>query len=242
MLSIAVSATLSLAGANRAAANGEGGDTTLYSDLKARVSLTDPVALYNLGTVSLRLAKPGEAVAYLERANRISPFDPEIQTNLLIARKELAKLLGGESTLDPSSSSIEGLADRVTLEQVRGAIGLASLLLGFFWLRAYRQTRSIQRSWSAPAGLFAGIGLTLSLGLYAAILHASASPPAAALQRTPVRSGPSDSFLSLSALDAGVIVRLTGEVAPPWSQIRFGGDQIGWVKTQDLLMLSPAAQ
>src|SRR4051812_6798585 len=46
---------------------------------------------FDLGTLAFQLGKLGPSVAYLERASRLSPHDPDIHHNLEVARAELGK-------------------------------------------------------------------------------------------------------------------------------------------------------
>src|SRR4051794_33076803 len=74
-------------------------------------SQEDASYFFNLGTSYYRLDRLGEAVGYLEKANRTSPHDPDIQYNLSLIQTALGRSIGPEK-LDPSSTWIEQLADR----------------------------------------------------------------------------------------------------------------------------------
>src|SRR5205807_615311 len=99
-------------------------------------SKDDSAYFYNLGTASFRSGKIGAAVAYLEKANRLEPHDPATQHNLQIAREALGQAIG-RSHLDPASTWSEEIADHVTLNEIRGTLGLVGTILVLVWLRAY---------------------------------------------------------------------------------------------------------
>jgi uncharacterized protein YraI len=67
--------------------------------------------------------------------------------------------------------------------------------------------------------------------------------PAVLVQAVPVRSGPAATFIELGSIDAGVKIRLSGvtrteaQSGDSWTQVYFGGDQVGWIPTSALLHL-----
>jgi tetratricopeptide (TPR) repeat protein len=197
---------------------------------------------YNLGTVSMKLDHPGEAVAYLEKANALSPHDAQILQNLQLARSALAHVVGTER-LDPASSALESMADRVSMTEVRGALGMLALIVILCWMRAYLKTRTLRRTLFQPAGLIGLCGFGITVALYLTELLASSSPPAFLLERQAVRSGPGEQFLQLTQLEAGVKIRVLGSEGPEgsqdqgWKQVRYSQDSVGWVRASSLLLL-----
>lgn len=193
-----------------------------------------PQYYYNLGTTYLKANQPGLALAYLAKANRLLPHDPETQRNLKVAQDSLARQLGAER-IDPASSPLEIMADRVSMGEIRGALGLLGLIVAALWLRAYLKTRNLRRTLLQPSGFIGLIGLAITLGLYAAERLVEANPPAYALERTWVRSGPGSQFAQLGQLEIGVKVRQLSAQGD-WEQIRYSQDGIGWVPTSSLLL------
>jgi tetratricopeptide (TPR) repeat protein len=198
---------------------------------------------HNLGTVYLKLGQPGPAIAYLDKANHLRPHDPEIQQNLKIAQTSLGRLIGSDH-LDPASNGLEILADRVSMGEIRGALGLLGLIVAALWLRAYLRTRDLRRTLLQPSGLIGMIGLAITLALYATERLAEAHPPAYALDRVVVRSGPGEQYAQLGQLESGVKLRLLGPSesiqagGKPqlWDQVRYSQDGIGWVPASSLLL------
>ena len=197
---------------------------------------------YNLGSVFLKLSRPGPAVAYLERANRVQPHDSSIQQNLKIAKSALAQLIGNDH-LDPASSGLESFVDRVSLDEVRGGLGLLGFILILFWFRAYVKLRSLRKTILQPAGFLTLISLGLMISLYAAERIAENHPAAICVEREVIRSGPGDRYLELAQAEPGVKVRLLGpnETADNsheiWEQVRYSSSGIGWIKSDGLLVL-----
>lgn len=208
-----------------------------------------PTYYYNLGTLYLRLQNFGKAVAYLEKAQSLSPHDTDIQFNLKAAQVALGHRIGPDH-LDLSSNWSETVADRVSLDEVRGAIGVFGLILVAFWTRSYRRNRRILRTLLAPSGIVGLIGFGLIVGLY--FTERMALPSAVALEKATIRSGPGEKFTELGQLQPGVKIRLTGVEAPAsaesgasgnsaaiWKQVRYSADGIGWTPAPSLLLLSP---
>lgn len=198
---------------------------------------------HNIGTTYLKLSQPGQALAQLAKANHLRPHDPEIQHNLQLAQSALSRLIGVDH-LDPASSGLETLADRVSFGEVRGALGLLGLIVAALWLRAYLRTRNLKRTLLQPSGFVGLIGFAITLSLYGAERLAEAHPPAFAMDRIVVRSGPGDQFAQLGQLEAGVKIRLlgptesitVGDQRQSWDQIRYSQDGIGWVPASSLLL------
>jgi tetratricopeptide (TPR) repeat protein len=193
-----------------------------------------PQYFYNLGTAYLKAGQSGVGLAYLAKANRLQPHDPDIQRNLKITQNSLSRLLGAER-IDPASSPLEAMADRVSMGEIRGALGLLGLIVAALWLRAYLRSRNIKRTLLQPSGLIGLIGLGVTLGLYAAERLVEAYPPAYALEHVLVRSGPGSQFAQLGQLEAGVKVRQLSAQGG-WEQIRYSQDGIGWVPASSLLL------
>jgi hypothetical protein len=184
----------------------------------------------------LKANQPGVALAYLSKADALKPHDPQIQNNLGLARSALGRLIGKER-LDPASSGLEALADRISLQEVRGALGLLGLVVAILWLRAYLRTRSLRQTLLQPAGFIGLIGLGVTLCLYAVERVASAHPPAFVIERQVIRSGPGEQFIQVMQTEPGMKVRLLGQESGGWSQIRYSRENIGWIKAASLLLL-----
>jgi hypothetical protein len=172
----------------------------------------DATYYYNLGTTFLKLGKPGQAVAYLEKANRLEPHDVSIQQNLKISRTTLGHSMGTEK-LDPASTWSENVADNLRLDEIRGAFGLVGFVIALFWIRSYLKSRRIRQTLMKPAGIM-GIGaLAITAGLYGVERVAGMNPAAVCLDRQSIRSGPGDQYVELSQCESGMKIRLLGPTA-----------------------------
>jgi tetratricopeptide (TPR) repeat protein len=216
-----------------------------FQSLSAQPSGNDPVYFYNLGTIAYRLGRPGAALGYFEKANRLKRHDPDIYHNLELTRSELEKTLG-PGKLDPASNWTETLADQVSLEEIRGVFGAILLILAIFWIRTYWKNRDLKQTLLRPAALIGAVALSLVGGLYWTETLASSRSPAVALNRQPIRSGPGDRFIELAQVDAGTKVRVLGTASSEqsaagaseeWFQVRYSQDGIGWVRAKDFLVI-----
>jgi tetratricopeptide (TPR) repeat protein len=196
---------------------------------------------YNLGTVHYRLAQYGLAVAYLEKASRLRPSDPDLQHNLDLARAGLARMIG-KDRLDPASSWLERSAGQFPLREISGGLGLVALLLALMMLRTYHRTGHVLRSVLSPAGILAILAFATATGVSVAQRVAVRNPTAAAVEGVAVRSGPGQSYVELGRVEAGTQVRLLGQVAQGeqnalWRQVRYSATAVGWVPASSLLLL-----
>ena len=198
---------------------------------------------YNLGTINFKLGHYGLAVAYLEKANRQRPHDPDIQFNLNLAKGSLGQAIGTDH-LDPASTWVEAAADRVPLDEIRGIIGLMGFILAVFWSQRYLKTRRLDETLLRPAGLISLFALLMMVGVYSAQRLAQSHPPAVSLDSLIIRSGPGDQYLELSRAQPGMKLRVLGPVANSsnskdevWRQIRYTPEEVGWVRASSLLLL-----
>lgn len=206
-----------------------------FKALSAQPS-TDAFYFYNLGTIAYRLGRTGAALGYFEKANRLKSHDPDIRHNLEAVKADLSRTLGTEK-LDPASSWAENLADHVSLEELRGVLGLMGLILSFFWIQIYRKSRSLRPTLLHPAGLIGSAMLAVLIGLYGLEIQANSHSPAVALLRETIRSGPGDTFVQLSTVEAGTKVRLLGPSTNSWFQVRFSRDGVGWIPAASLVVI-----
>lgn len=222
-------------------------DSGRWSDAAAQLLAhprpNDSSYFYNLGSTYLKIGNLGLALAYLEKANRLRPHHPDIQNNLGLARQAFSEKVGSDK-LDPASSWIEQLADQVSFDEVRGTLGFSLLALVLIWIRNYSKTRRIKGALSHPAAYLGMAALGITLGLYGIRLWANYHPSGILLGHQTVRSGPGDHFEQLAELEVGSKVRILGPVSSQtdephedWNQIRFSKEQIGWVRSKDLLVL-----
>jgi hypothetical protein len=205
----------------------------------------DATYFYNLGILHGKLNQPGLAVAYLEKANRVKPHDPEIQRNLKLAQNNLTSALsttGSELGVDSASSSLERFSDRIQGDEILGVIGLALVIVSLLWIRAYLKTRNITKTFLKPSGWFGVLVLVLIFAFYGIYRTGNSAPPAVLVNHEMLRSGPGLSFPEISAVEAGVKVRLLGSPSGTnenelWQKVRYKANQTAWLPLSSLLPL-----
>lgn len=196
---------------------------------------------FNLGLLYGKSKQPGLAVAYLEKANRLNPHDPEIVRNLQVAKSEFARFAPASQT-DPASNSFEQFADRIQETEILGVIGLILVVVSLLWIRAYLKTRNLKRAFLKPSGWFGALALILVLAFYGVFKAGSANPPAIVLIKQPLRSGPGMNFPELQALEPGTKIRCLGSAVQSnenelWQKVRVKPDQSAWIPLTNLLLL-----
>jgi hypothetical protein len=202
----------------------------------------DATYFFNLGVLHGKMNQAGLAVAFLEKANRMKPHDPEIQRNLKHARSSLQGILGSESAMDSASTSLERFSDRIQGEEILGVIGLITVVVSLLWIRAYLKTRNITKTFLKPSGWFGVLALVLAFAFYGIYRTGNSDPPAVLVGKELLRSGPGLSFPEIQPIDAGVKVRMIGSPAAVnqnelWQKVRYKKDQSAWVPLSSLLPL-----
>jgi tetratricopeptide (TPR) repeat protein len=212
-----------------------------YQDLLSIASShqEDPLFYYDLGSLAFRMGRLGPAVAYLEKADHLKRHDPDIQHNLEVVRANLAQTLGPER-IDPASTWSESLADHVSLEEIRGVLGLLVLILSIFWIRGYLKTHKIRVALLGPSAVIGGFCLLGVTGLYGIERFAHDRPPAIVLAKSAVRSGPGENYAELTQIDSGEKLRVLDLADRPtdWLQVRYSQEGIGWIKASDVLVVN----
>lgn len=200
---------------------------------------------YNLGVLHGKMNQPGLATAYLEKANRVKPHDPEILQNLKLARTLLKQQLSqqnSEISVDGASNQFEQFADRIQGEEILGVIGLITVVVSLLWIRAYLKTRNITKTFLKPSGWFGVLALVLAFAFYGIYKAGNFNPPAMIVLKQPLRSGPGINYPEISTIDSGIKVRLVGSALTVnenelWQKVRYKTDQTAWIPLSSLLPL-----
>lgn len=202
----------------------------------------DATYFFNLGVLHGKMNQAGLAVAFLEKANRMKPHDPEIQRNLKHAKSSLLGVLGSETAMDSASTPLERFSDRIQGDEILGVIGLVTVVVSLLWIRAYLKTRNITKTFLKPSGWFGVFALILVFGFYGIYRTGNSDPPAVLISRELLRSGPGLSFPEIQPIETGVKVRMIGSPAAInenelWQKVRYKKDQSAWVPLSSLLPL-----
>jgi tetratricopeptide (TPR) repeat protein len=205
----------------------------------------DSTYFFNMGILYGKSNQPGLATAYLEKANRLNPHDPEIMANLKFARSQLQQQLAAqrsEVTLDSASNDFERFADRIQSDEILGVIGLITVVVSLLWIRAYLKTRNIVKTFLKPSGWFGVFALVLAFAFYGVYKVGIINPPAVVLVTQPLRSGPGVTYPEITNIGAGVKIRMVGSAVTVnenelWQKVRYKSEQTAWLPLSSLLPL-----
>ena len=200
---------------------------------------------YNLGILWGKMNQPGMATAYLEKANRLKPHDPEILHNLKMARTQFnQQLLNQHSELSPDAASnqFEQFSDRIQSDEILGVMGLVTLIVSLLWVRAYLKTRNITKTFLKPSGWFGVFALIMVSAFYGIYKAGNLHPPAVITLKQPLRSGPGMNYPEITSIEPGIKVRIMGTPVSVnenelWQKIRYKSDQTAWIPLSGLLPL-----
>jgi tetratricopeptide (TPR) repeat protein len=205
----------------------------------------DATYFYNLGILWGKSDQPGLATAYLEKANRLKPHDPEILHNLKLAKELLIQQLTSqhaEITTDAASNQFEQFADRIQSDEILGVIGLVSVIVSLLWIRAYLKTRNLMKTFLKPSGWFGVLALVLAFALYGIFKAGNSTPPAVIVLKQQLRSGPGLNYPEITSIDPGIKVRMVGSALSVnenelWQKVRYKSDQTAWIPLSSLIPL-----
>jgi hypothetical protein len=184
----------------------------------------------NLGDAAYRMGELGWAIYYFELARRRAPADPDIASNLALARREAQ----GTETSTERSSLLDFFAsaqNRWTLAgAVRAGAALAWIAVGAIllsWLRVAPRLGAVFR-WGA-LGLFVAAALLVGTKVF----QTSMEPEAMAIRPVSARSEPSREATVEFRLPVGSPVNLARR-APGWHEIVVSPSLRGWVEESEL--------
>jgi tetratricopeptide (TPR) repeat protein len=205
----------------------------------------DATYFFNLGVIYGKMNQPGLATAYLEKANRLKPHDPEVLSNLNLAQNLLRQSLITEKIdigLDSASSAFEKYADRIQGDEILGVLGLVTVIVSLLWIRAYLKTRNLMKTFLKPSGWFGVLALILVFAFYGVYRVGILNPPAVTLIRQSLRSGPGLTYPEITAIEPGIKVRMVGSAVSVnenelWQKVRYKTDQSAWIPLAGLLPL-----
>ncbi|MFH1574309.1 MAG: tetratricopeptide repeat protein [Acidobacteriota bacterium] len=192
---------------------------------------------YNLGNACFKQARLGEAIYYWERAREKLPGDPDIESNL-----ELARLLIGDRMDVPEDPLpirwISALVHRLSVSQESRVVlilfVLCNALLSLYQLAARRRTALV-----AAAG-------TIALGSLLVLFSASLAwkvyekqhrrQGIVVEQAVEMRSGPGGDYITVTTIHEGIRVRIRGD-AEGWYQVSLPNGWTGWLPRTSLRIL-----
>ena len=193
---------------------------------------------YNAGNVYFRIGKQGQALAYYEKANALSPGSSDIRFNLQLTKESLEK--AGSLPRDKSFwfGFFVPIARQIPEEFVDLLLAVVTVGLALVSLRLKRSGLPLQRALTHSSFLIT-LGLWALTGALTAatVMAHSAKMGAIVADLSVARSGPNETFTELFKLPAGTTVQLTGETREGWHQVRFSLGNVGWIGDKDLIAL-----
>jgi hypothetical protein len=183
---------------------------------------------HNLGNTSYKLGELGWAVYYFEQARRRAPHDPDIRSNLALARGEA---LGADQL--PSSSAfldlLVSVGDRIRLpDAVRLGAGLLWLAVGallYAWRPKAGPRSQRLRWWALGTAAAAALLIAVKVG------QASLAPQAMIVKASVAHTEPSDDATVEFRLPAGSPVSL-GRQREGWTEVVVSASLRGWVPAE----------
>jgi tetratricopeptide (TPR) repeat protein len=186
---------------------------------------------FNLGNSYQRLSKYGLAILAYERARVLTPHDPDLLTNLTLARKAAA-------TFEDSarSSWIEVITHRFTRNGWSWLVVLAAWFLGGLAITLVRM-KLPRREVTIAAGAAVLIILLGSVSLY--LRRDEANRGIVLSEDAAVRLSPFKTAESIGTPGTGRLVRL-GEKQGEFQHIEVGGSSLkGWIMVNDVAAIAP---
>jgi len=218
--------------ANRLYEAGQFSEAAAAYQTLADAGVVDGLLYYNLGNAYFKAGDLGRAILNYRRAGRLLPRDPDIASNLQLARAQTQdRLEGGES--DAAMLLRRSLADWVTLNEAAMGALIPWAILCIMVIVAMRWPASRQRLLYALAVVAVLFVVTLlSVGIH--IWDRQANPPAVVTAATTdVRSGPGPDYLLEFTLHAGAEITVL-ESRGDWARIGLPGDLQGWTPAESI--------
>ncbi|HNR54600.1 MAG TPA: tetratricopeptide repeat protein [Flavobacteriales bacterium] len=227
--------TLSVVEADSLVAEGErayaAGDpaTALARFDSARTAFTSPALLYNIGNCHFKLGDIPHAILFYERALRLAPGDPDIRTNLELARQNVVDRVNELPgfTLGSTWSRIRGGRDAD--QWARRSLWICLVLFMVLAAAVVARQRMLRRS-LLILGAVLFLGTLLSIG-FAASRHRELTDDSEAIimsAKVDVRSEPKDGSTVLFVLHKGTKVTILQQ-QQGWSEVQLANGNVGWM-------------
>lgn len=198
---------------------------TLYHEIETSGVISADL-FYNLGTTYAQLGKTGEAVAYLEKARRMAPYDKDIVANLEMVSPPT-------NTVRPFVLLVPFLAlrDSLSAEEwmwlATATFAFSMLLWSAFLLLG---KKSFLRQWPTWATLILWVVFAVftAWSYYATYL----SRFVVTRSECPVYSGPSQAFSRLLTAKEGQKFPALPYDNPQWKRVELPTGQTGFIRAE----------
>ncbi len=188
---------------------------------------------FNAANALYKQNKILEAVAYYEKALRLSGGNSDIKYNLKLATKSAPELQKFNNAKSFYQSIFVPLAKTGLTFWICIVFVISSIAFTLSYFKSVRSGGS--KLFVAIFGSIHLLFFILCLGcLFAkstseAVIYAPAFPA--------LRSGPGTTFTEVEKLPVGLVVNPTGNTKEDWIQIQVTKDSTGWIEKKDVLEL-----
>jgi tetratricopeptide (TPR) repeat protein len=230
LLSTAVSAQTAtdlttLEVANRLYENGRYAEAAQTYEQLVAGGVQDSTVFYNLGNAYYQQGDMGRAILNYERAQRLTPRDDDVQTNLALAREKIVDQYGEDDAL-LNQLTVWARSWLTLNEMAVAALGLWLLLGGFILLYRRKNSTLVKGLVGVTAVLFLGGLFSLGTRLY---VESNRPVAIVVVAETAVTSGPGEQYPTQFTLHSGASVAILDQRLN-WTRITLPGDQLqGWV-------------
>ncbi len=191
------------------------------------------VALYfNLGNAYFRLHQPGRALLSYERARRLQPRDPEIQTNIRLARSQLAYARPPRMKL--LKRIVEAPFQWVSLDEWTGGVLLVYLSL-ITMLSAMALVKAARGRLRTPARILALI-FVIGLSLMYVKIKSQGREALVVRQRAEARFAPFEKATTHFELSEGMTVTVV-EKKQGWFKVERPDGKTGWLASDAVALI-----
>jgi tetratricopeptide (TPR) repeat protein len=197
----------------------------LYKDI-ATSGVVSAELYYNLGTTLAQLGKTGEAVAYLKKAERLAPRDPDIRANL-----NMISQAAGASPPFILFVPFVAMRDAFSFREWAWIfVGVHVLAMGIWsWLVWQRGRVRIARALAlATAALYLVVLAFAGWSMYETQFRKIVVVTA---PEAPVYSGPSPRFTRLMTAKEGMILDAVDYGEQGWLRVELPTGQTGFVSS-----------
>jgi hypothetical protein len=202
----------------------------------------DPDVFFNLGVAQARLGALGRAVWYFQRAQELSPDDPELSTALATARAALGKRRAeaqGEATIETRPPLRQALVQPYRENTLAVLVlVLEALFFGLLMARSVLRSETLRAGAAMLAALsFLGLGAAASGLAVKRGLFDDGQPAVVLRDGAELREGPDSHARSRGLAHEGQSARVLRRDAA-FVRVRLAGGAEGWLRGSDLGLLA----
>ena len=195
----------------------------------ARTTYSSPALLYNIGNCHFKLGDIPHAILFYERALRLAPGDPDIRTNLELARQNVVDRVNELPgfTLGSTWSRIRGGRDAD--QWARRSLWICLALFAVLAAAVAARQRMLRRG-MLILGAVLLLTTLLAVG-FAASRHRELTDDSEAIimsAKVDVRSEPKDGSTVLFVLHKGTKVTILQQ-QQEWSEVQLANGNVGWM-------------